>query len=81
MADPVPTEADKIAEAAAAPASATADGQSADAHPIPDKIAADQYQKACAAAAAAEAAGRRGSGWGGMVRPAKAVLPGATGRR
>ena len=74
MAEPV--DADKIAEAANAPASATVDGRTAAAHPIPDQIAADQYRAANEAAAETNARGGARSAWN-MTRPAKAIPPGA----
>ena len=77
MADPVTPES--IAEAASQPASATVDGQTAAAHPIPDQIAADQYAKAQAAAAGTNNRGGPPSAWG-MTRTAYGVPPGATGR-
>lgn len=77
MADPVTPES--IAEAAAQPASASSDGRSAAAHPIPDQIAAADYAAAQEASEGTSAAGGPRSGWN-MLRPAKAVPPGTTGR-
>lgn len=75
MAEPVTPAS--IAEAAAAPAQASGDQGSAQAHPIPDQIAAHQYTLAAEAAEEAAAAGGTGSAWN-MTRPARAVPPGAT---
>lgn len=74
---PESVDATSIAEAAAAPAKAAVDGQSAEAVPIPDQIKADVYAKSATAAAGANANGGAISGWGGL-RPARAILPGQT---
>jgi hypothetical protein len=42
----VPVDADTIAESAAKPKKASADGVQAEAHPIADQIAADKYRRA-----------------------------------
>jgi hypothetical protein len=62
--------ADAIAERAAKPASASGDGQSASAHPIPDQIAADQYAQGVSKASTT------GTGWA-LLRPARFEPPGA----
>jgi hypothetical protein len=77
VAEPVTPES--IAEDANQPAAASADGRSATAVPIPDKIAAADYAAAQAASEGTNAAGGPRSAWN-MTRPAKAVLPGTTGR-
>lgn len=77
MADPVTPES--IAEAAAQPASASSDGRSATAHPIPDQLAALDRAAAEEAAEGTNAAGGPKSAWN-MTRMAKAVPPGTTGR-
>ncbi|MDY3555313.1 hypothetical protein R5W24_004455 [Gemmata sp. JC717] len=78
MADPV--SAESIAEAAAAPASASSpDGRSASAHSIPDQIAALQLQQAETEAEGKNAQGGPRSAWN-MTRPATAIMPGATRR-
>jgi hypothetical protein len=76
---PDPVTPDSIAEAAAAPASASNDFGSASAHPIPDQIAAHQYAAAQEAVEETNAYGGSRSGWN-MTRPAKAIPPGAVGR-
>lgn len=73
---PDPVDADSIAAAAAGPASASVDGQSATAHSIESQITADQYKKAAEAAEGGNPRGGPRSGWN-MTRPAKAVPPGA----
>lgn len=73
MADPV--DADSIARAAAEPARASADGQSADAHPIPDQIAAVKFQQTQAATGGTNAAGGPKSGWRGL-RAGRVIPPG-----
>lgn len=62
---------DTIAEAAAQPASASSDGRSAAAHPIPDQIAADKYARASDALTGTNENGGPRSGWG-RLRTAKA---------
>jgi hypothetical protein len=62
VADPV--DADSIAEAAAQPASATVEGRTAAAHPIPDQIAAAKFKLAQEALAAPPGGGAPKSGWG-----------------
>lgn len=64
--------ADAIAVAAQQPAKGEVDGVKAEAHPIPDQIAAHRYQQSQAALADG------GSAWGG-TRIARAKPPGATG--
>lgn len=68
---------DTIAEDANLPASASQDGRAATAVPIPDKIAADKYQKASAALEGQNANGGPKSGWG-ATRPAVARFKGGT---
>ena len=63
--------ADSIAVAAQQPQKASVDGVSADAHSIPDQIAADRYRRTKAALAGK-------SGWG-AVRIARVLPPGTTG--
>lgn len=63
---------DAIEQAAQKPKKAEIDGRSAEAHPLPDQIAADKYLKGQAAVAG----GR--SGWA-ATRPARVVLPGSIG--
>ncbi|VTR92808.1 unnamed protein product [Gemmata massiliana] len=77
MADPVTP--DTIAEAANAPASASADGRSAASHSISDMLAALAAKGAADAAEGTNPLGGSKSAWN-MTRPAKAVLPGTTGR-
>lgn len=69
-------DADVIAEAAQKPASASQDGRAAAAHPIPDQIEADKYQKAQTALTGTNPNGGPRSGWGGL-RAARAIPPGA----
>ena len=73
---PAPSLVGTLIDAAADPLSATADGQSATGHSLPDLIAADQYLGQKAAAAARGATGKRASGFS-FLRPAVAVPPGA----
>jgi hypothetical protein len=68
---------ESIAEAATEPASVNVDGQSATAHPIPDQIAADKYQKATDALTGTNANGGAKSGWG-ATRPAVARFKGGS---
>jgi hypothetical protein len=68
--------ADTIAEAATQPASVSIDGQSAQAVPIADQIAALQFQKSQEALAGKNASGGAKSGWN-KLRTAKSVPPGA----
>lgn len=68
---------ESIAEAAQMPAKGAANGQSAEAHPLPDQIKADQYRKAAASAGQTNAQGGRRSGWRGVVS-GRAIPPGAT---
>lgn len=63
---PDPVDADSIAVAAASPASASVDGQSAAAVPIPDQIAADKYRKAADALEGTNVNGGPVSGWSKM---------------
>lgn len=63
--------ADAIAVAAQQPAKGKVDGVEAEAHPIPDQIAAHRYQQSQAALAG-------GSGWA-CLRAARVIPPGATG--
>ena len=65
-----------IEQAAADPASATTDGQSATSHSLPDLIEADKYLSAKAAAGIVGPTGKRRSGLAGM-RPATLTPPGA----
>lgn len=74
---PDPVDADSIAEAAAAPAEAAVDGQSAKAHPIPDQIAAAEYKAQQDAAAGTNSSGGKKSGWRGL-RFGVATAPGQT---
>lgn len=66
----------QIEQAAAEPASATSDGQSASSHPLPDLIEADQYVKAKGAVTGTNPAGGPRSGWPAL-RPARVIPPGA----
>lgn len=75
MADPV--DADAIAANANSPASAAADGVSAEQVPIPDQIAAAKYKAASDALAGGNAGGGSRSGWRGL-RAGRAVPPGAS---
>ncbi len=77
MADPVTPQS--IAEAATEPASASADGRSATAVSITDMLAALAAKQAADAAEGTNPLGGAKSGWN-MLRPAKGVLPGTTGR-
>lgn len=70
----MPITADDIAEAAAAPASASAGGQSATAVSIPDQIEAAKFQAGANAVAGTNANGGPRSGWG-ACRPAKVIPP------
>lgn len=67
---------DDIATAAAQPASAGVDGQTAAAHPIPDQIAAAKFQTTSAALDGTNANGGPVSGWN-KLRTAKFQPPGA----
>lgn len=69
--------ADTIAQAATEPASASVDGQSAAAVPIPDQIAAARYKAAQDALSGTNASGGKKSGWG-ATRPAVARFKGGT---
>lgn len=74
---PDPVDADSIAEAAASPAEASVDGQSARAHPIKDQIAAAEYKAQQDALADANDDGGKKSGWRGL-RPARPIFPAHT---
>jgi hypothetical protein len=74
---PEPVDADSIAEAAANPASASVDGQSASAHSIPDQIKAAEYKAQQDALAGANENGGKRSGWRGL-RPARPIFPAHT---
>jgi hypothetical protein len=67
-----------LEQAVADPQAATVDGQSVDARPLPDLIAADKYAKARAALRGANANGGPRSGWNAL-RPAQAVYGGDGG--
>lgn len=67
---------ESIAEAATQPASASADGRSAAAVPIPDQIAADKYAKAQTGLEGTNDNGGPRSGWG-RLRTARASNNGA----
>lgn len=69
--------AESIAAAAAAPAEASKDGQSAKAVPIGDQIRAAEYKAASDAADGQNDSGGPKSGWRGL-RPARPVFPGHT---
>lgn len=71
MADPNDLT-DTIAAEVALPQASATDGQSADARPLPDVIAADKYL-------AAKAASRKAGAWG-QTKMARAVPPDTTGR-
>lgn len=73
---PDPVDADSIAEAAASPASASVDGNSASAVPIPDQIQADRYRKASSAASGRN----RGIVFSKLIPPGPASDGGTTGR-
>lgn len=73
---PDPVDADTIAENANAPQSASVDGQAAAQVPIPDQIAAREYQKQTEAASGTNTNGGPRSGWRG-VRMGRAIPPGA----
>lgn len=60
---PDPVDADTIAEAAAGPASASVDGQSASAHSIADQIKAQQNKASADALSGANQNGGPVSGW------------------
>ena len=77
MAEPVTPET--IAEAATAPASASADGRSATAVSISEQLKALEALQAATAATGTNPLGGSKSGWN-MDRRAKGVLPGTTGR-
>lgn len=66
----------QIEQAASEPASATADGQSAQSHPLPDLIEADRYLKGTTAVDGSNGAGGPRTGWG-LLRMAKFTPPGA----
>jgi hypothetical protein len=72
-----PVDPDTIAQAANEVASASVDGQSAAAVPIPDKIKAAQFKAAADAASGTNSKGGRKSPWRSVVT-GKAVPPGAT---
>ncbi len=75
---PDPVDADSIAEAAASPASASINGESASAHSISEQIKAAEYKaQQDALASGTNAAGGKKSGWRGL-RPAVAQAPGHT---
>jgi hypothetical protein len=75
---PDPVDADSIAEAAASPASASVDGQSASAHSIEDQIKAAEYLKQQEAIdSGANEQGGKKSGWRG-VRAARPIFPAHT---
>ena len=78
MADPVTPES--IAEAATAPASASADGRSAAAVPIDQMKEALELTEARAAAAGRNPVGGAPSAWN-MTAAANFVSPGTVGRR
>lgn len=63
MPDIDPVSADTIAEAANAPASASVDGRSAQAHPIPDQLKALQNTAVADALAGTNQNGGPVSGW------------------
>ena len=65
-----------IESAATDPSSASSDGQSATARPLPDVIAADQYLKGADAVSGTNPRGGPKSGWR-TVRQARQVPPGA----
>lgn len=66
----------KIEEAAAEPASAAGDGQSATSHPLPDLIEADKYLKAKRAITGTNANGGPKTAFG-MLGVARIIPPGA----
>lgn len=68
---------DTIEDAAQTPESASQDGLSATARPLPDLIETDKYLKGQAALTGNNSNGGPRSGWGGL-RPARAVLPGGS---
>lgn len=74
---PDPVDADTIAEAAASPAEAAVDGQSAKAVPIADQIAAANFKAQTDANTGTNSAGGKKSGWRGL-RFGVAQAPGQT---
>jgi hypothetical protein len=73
---PVELTADSIAEAAQQPASATVDGKTAAAHPLPDQLEVLKFKAAEAATTGTNAGGGRKSAWRSAVT-GRAVPPGA----
>lgn len=69
---------DEIREAAEGPKRAKRDGQEAESHDLSELIKAEQHLASVAAATGTNANGGKKSGWG-MLRPARAIPPGATG--
>lgn len=65
-----------ITQVAGEPQSATSDGQSATAQPLPDLIEADRYLKGTSAVTGTNPQGGPRSGWGSL-RMARVIPPGA----
>jgi hypothetical protein len=72
----VPDLTDTIAEIAANPKGLAVGGESVTEHTLPELIAADKHLAEKAAAAATGPTGAPASAWG-LLRPARAVPPGA----
>ena len=72
----MPDLSETIAQVAAEPKQAEADGQSAENQPLPDLIEADKYLAGKAAVGGLNSAGGPRSAWRGL-RAARGVPPGA----